>query len=497
MLQTAATDGDDVNVALYFTDHFGVDPEVLDAYGAFDICVVSDLPLFIDPFLLFNSTNETYQALHDGIVEYLRFLKRKAAPDLDPGLLASWYRFKEVKQNWLGFTMFGNAGQGLGSKFASALNDSLGTILAGFGEETVTRGTHLEKLLLIRSGVGRDNISDFTTNLIKHYLLEYTQEFARGHIDPSMCADFPVTRAVFNYNTESWETRTYYLPRLRGDFVLLTPTDLLTVDDTWINYGDMIHRFDALPSVIDDLELRAKVNNFFANQLSRSPTPKERAAAAERTFREFPYLIDLYIKEKEDTGDQAVASSTAKAKEVHDVLVEQVKKVVPDIAGKTEFYDRTWTSYEECLERVLLFKRYVEDQDGYRLINDGGKGFSSEKKVQLFFGLILLRTQFDINREPNNGRGPVDFKASKGALDKSLIELKLASNSSLERNLQKQVEIYGKANGTERFVKVIICYTAADTQKIARILKRLGIEAKENVVVIDARSDNKPSASKA
>ena len=156
------------NVALYFSDHFGVSPEALDAYGAFDISVVSDRPLFIDPFLLFHSTNEKYLALHDGIVEYLRFLKRKAGPDLDPDLRRSWYRFKEVKQNWLGFTMFGNAGQGLGDKFAVALNDSLGTVLAGFGEETVTRGTHLEKLLLIRSGVGRDNISDFTTNLIKH-----------------------------------------------------------------------------------------------------------------------------------------------------------------------------------------------------------------------------------------------------------------------------------------------------------------------------------------
>lgn len=40
---------------VYFSDRFRVSPYVLDRYGAFDISVVSDLPLFIDPFLLFNS----------------------------------------------------------------------------------------------------------------------------------------------------------------------------------------------------------------------------------------------------------------------------------------------------------------------------------------------------------------------------------------------------------------------------------------------------------
>ena len=40
-----------------------------------------------------------------------------------------------------------------------------------------------------------------------------------------------------------------------------------------------------------------------------------------------------------------------------------------------------------------------------------------------------------MNREANNGRGPVDFKISMG-LDKTLIEFKLAKSSSLERNME-------------------------------------------------------------
>lgn len=142
-------------------------PDVLEDYGALDISVVSDLPLFVDPFLLFNSDDPAYQRLHEGILEYLLFLRDLAAAGgLDEALINNLYRFKEVKQNWLGFTLFGNSGAGLGEKFAVALHGALGAIFADFGEETVTRGTHLEKLCLIRPGVGKDNISDFTTNLI-------------------------------------------------------------------------------------------------------------------------------------------------------------------------------------------------------------------------------------------------------------------------------------------------------------------------------------------
>lgn len=483
--------------ALYFSDYFSVDPALLETYGAFDVSVVSDLPLFIDPFLLFNSQKPEYVALHDSIVTYLRFLRDKAAPDLDPGLLRSWYCFKEVKQNWLGFTLFGNEGAGLGMGFASALSDALTHVLANLGDETVTRGTHLEKALLVRGGVGRDSVSDFTTNLIKDYLLRYTESFAREHLNPTHCAEFPVKRALFNYTTETWETRRYYLPRLGNDFVLLTPLDLLTRDDTWISHQDMIRRFSSLPDAVGNAELRAQINNYFHSLLSKNPTAKERAAAAQRVIDAFPDLIDLYIKIKEDTGDEAASVSDAKTRATQAVLVAQVKDLVADLEAKTDFYDRPWTSYDECRERVLLFKHYVENQDGYRILNRPGRSPLKETDVGLFFGFTWCRTQFDVNREPNNGRGPVDFKASYGSGDTSLIEFKLASNSGLKRNLAKQVAIYEAANRTSSSVKVIICYTAAEQAKVARILKELKLAADDSIVLIDARSDNKPAASKA
>lgn len=172
---------------LYFTDVFGVSEDVLEDYGAFNISLVTDLPLFIDPFLLFNSPKKEYQALHEDMIRYLCFLRDKSADGaVDAGSLNAWYRFAEVKQNWLGFCVTGNTGRGLGGEFASALNINLVHIFSGFGKETITKASHLEKLVLIRSGVGKDMISDFTTNLLKDYLLRYTERFAKKHIAPSL-----------------------------------------------------------------------------------------------------------------------------------------------------------------------------------------------------------------------------------------------------------------------------------------------------------------------
>jgi hypothetical protein len=194
----SATDNPTENVDIYFCDFFEVDPDDLEAHGAFNVSVLNDLPLFIDPFLLFNSKKPAYQGLHEEMIRYLRFLREKATSGtLDSGLIKAWFTFPEVKQNWLGFSKDGNTGSGLGSAFASALYANLNTVFKSFGDETVTRGSHLEKLTLIRAGVGKDNISDFTTNLIKRYLLEYTQTFANSSIRPELCRRYTVSKVSF------------------------------------------------------------------------------------------------------------------------------------------------------------------------------------------------------------------------------------------------------------------------------------------------------------
>lgn len=45
----------DSDVSIHFSDYFEVSPDSLEEFGAFDISLINDLPLFIDPFLLFTA----------------------------------------------------------------------------------------------------------------------------------------------------------------------------------------------------------------------------------------------------------------------------------------------------------------------------------------------------------------------------------------------------------------------------------------------------------
>src|SRR5262249_45380575 len=143
-------------------------------------------------------------------------------------------------------------------------------------------------------------------------------------------------------------------------------------------------------------------------------------------------------------------------------------------------------------------KDYIENNDGYRLFYHKGELVHGEKELQILFGLICHRSTFsDVNREPNNGRGPVDATLSRGRRDKTLVEFKLASNKKIEQNLQKQVEIYQKANDTQLYFKVIVYFSESELLKVNAILNKLGLAGNQHIILIDARNDNKPSASTA
>jgi hypothetical protein len=126
-----------------------------------------------------------------------------------------------------------------------------------------------------------------------------------------------------------------------------------------------------------------------------------------------------------------------------------------------------------------------------------GQPIERESDVHILYRLTWYATASDVTREANDGRGPADFKISRGSKDKSLVEFKLASNSQLEKNLAHQSEIYEKASDALISIKVILYFTKAEHDRVVAILEKLKLTGKENIVLIDARDDNKPSGSKA
>src|SRR2546428_3577373 len=188
----------------------------------------------------------------------------------------------------------------------------------------------------------REEFFEVPTNLIKDFLCTYTETFAKENLKPDQVRVIGINNALFNYETESWVSTQYTLPWTGRDYVILSPKDLLTRDENWINKHDLLRRFEEIPPAISDDQLRGLVSNYFERMLPRyqkkEPSAKEYAEAARQTILQFPDLIDYYIRSKEDRGDQATSIASEKVRLTEQLLIKQLKELQRLLAQNTSFY---------------------------------------------------------------------------------------------------------------------------------------------------------------
>lgn len=466
---------------IYFSNVFGVRHAVIEKYGALDISLVCDNPAFADPFLIF--ANPKYKILHDFIIDYLKFLRnltlKAGGQNLDNGKFNHYYKFPEVKQAWLGYSVSGNAGLGLGKDFAESLYQNLHKIFSKFGNEKLTESSHLEKLCLVEDGVGVDKISDFTLNLIKKFLLEYTQTFAKKNLDSKLLAEFPVRKVEFDFQKGIWIDGRFTLPALevkgKKEFVLLVPKEMLTKEDTWISKNDFLENDTAIFSVIPNDELRAKINRFFHDNLQiklnkkkqaeKDYSKKSRSSALLKTVWEYPEILDYYIKLKEQQKDDALR--------LHVADPEGINFFFDASAIQKEFASQTFkklSSFDDCVARIDFFKKTLESNS--RDLYLKGKPLQ-ENQLRLMFKNTTYGSLFDYNSEVNNGRGPIDFIISFGSQDKTGLELKRASSSKLKKNLLNQGKVYQEDSHLKYVIKVIFFFSDEELDRVNKILQEI------------------------
>jgi hypothetical protein len=228
--------------------------------------------------------------------------------------------------------------------------------------------------------------------------------------------------------------------------------------------------------------------------LVEDATDQDRKRLAAQTVEQFPVLLDHYTRIKEDTADEAHQTSKKKVADTQAQFVDEVSRLVREHLEGTIFY-AGGNSFNESIARVNFLKDVIEHKDGWRIFYVNGKPITQETHLQLLYRLTWFASPMDVNREVNNGRGPVDYKISEGNADKTLVEFKLARNTKLKTNLQNQAQIYEKANDTSSSITVIIYFNDSEWTRVQRILRDLKIDRAKNIVLIDGRSTNKPSAS--
>ncbi len=487
----------------YFSEYFEIEHDLLESEDILDVSLVCDNPAFADPFLIF--ANPKYKDLHTFIISYLQFLRDEAISNktLSKGQFEHYYKFPEVKQVWLGYSVEGNAGLGLGRDFADSLFDSLHSIFKNFGDEKITESAHIEKLCLLKEGVGVDKISDFTLNLIKAHLLKKTQDFAVKNINKKYLKEFAVEKVYFNPTTKTWEGARFNLPAYTWNgvesFIILVPNDILAKEDTWISKSDFLKNNQSIFSAVSNDELREKMNRFFHDnlltklnkkkKLVKDESVKSKLHALRATVREYPDLLDYYIKQKEDARDDALKTHMAAAESIN--FFEDTDHV------KDSFLEKKYgpvRSYQDCLERLTFYKHVLESNAKNLKLH--GQEFQ-EKHLQLLFKMTTYNSLFNYDSEVNNGRGPIDFIISMGSQDKTGLEFKLASNTKLKQNLMNQTDVYKVDSNLKYIIKVIFYFSTKDLERANKIIAEIkNPPENETLLLIDCRVKESASNTK-
>ena len=132
------------------------------------------------------------------------------------------------------------------------------------------------------------------------------------------------------------------------------------------------------------------------------------------------------------------ASAGKKVRFSQQMFISQIKILQNILEQKTDFYKESGNTYDEAHSRIAYLKDVIENKGGHRVFYVDGKPLEREADLQVMCRLVWYGTPSDVTTEANDGRGPADFKISRGSKDKTIVEMKLATNTSLKRNLEKQ-----------------------------------------------------------
>lgn len=258
-----------------------------------------DIQIGIDPFLLFKSRDEALRQLHFHILNTFNFgiglVRENKLRDA-----RNLFDFPEVFEIGFGYTKKGKRGAGVGIYLSELIIQTL--IDSPLLMERGVR--HIEEMQLVSLGIGPDRISDITANLIKDYLIKYTQKQCNLWKIP-LANDVPISH-YFDFNELCWQDGYFDLPLspLDQSPMLFVPRRIVRALP-WINYDDYFKlefaAFLRAKKVRSQLEIKKKS--------TIKPLELTQKLEVIALTRKEIKRIDNYVNIKEATAEKAQPSA--------------------------------------------------------------------------------------------------------------------------------------------------------------------------------------------
>ena len=199
-----------------------------------------DVPLYLDPFLMWKSPSQQDNALHAQIAQFFNNLNYLVAKNRQTEALEILIKSSECKEVGLGQSKT-KAGLKIGPKTA---NQILG-LFQNVSQIRQSGFVHFEEIQLYVDGISKDRVSDISSNFIKSFLIDYTmQQCERWKIPLERCNLEVYSSKSHKYVQENG----LFLPRNpeTNEPILLVPKRWLRYTP-WINYDDYYAKCFAQP----------------------------------------------------------------------------------------------------------------------------------------------------------------------------------------------------------------------------------------------------------
>jgi len=210
-----------------------------------------DIPLYLDPFLMWKSPSLQDNSLHTSVINsfnHLGYLMKKERESEAKEILI---RASECNEVGLGVSKT-KQGLRIGNKSAS----NILTLFRNIPQIETSGFTHFETIQLFVDGIASDRVSDIACNFLKSFLVDFTLEQAERYSIPMY-----KTRItdLYDYRANKFVEEEVYLPQNPQTLepILFTPKRWLRFSP-WINYEDYFK--DYFNKEIDKETKKSRVN---------------------------------------------------------------------------------------------------------------------------------------------------------------------------------------------------------------------------------------------
>ncbi|MEL7566235.1 MAG: hypothetical protein AAGU27_15305 [Dehalobacterium sp.] len=454
-------------MSVFVSDYLELENE-LEELGVFDSILDEDSNFFINVIRLKSAQvpefKKSYQKINDFFCQIAMLLEAsdKKGDKLYKTALRQ-FDFSEVNGINLGYSE---------SRYGSGFGKQLRKQVIDDAFEIVKKGSKQPEIFqlvgLFEENIGPDRLSDMIATIIYSDIVAYTKRI----------------------NQELGITPEAYQHLNFEDGLILNPykdCDILLLPIEVLHELPIAKCWDDIDRVITENEsIRREINQAVGKEWYKWASGVKKRYIKEHIFKDpekCARVVEGYRKSK--------VPEFKLSKDLDYLVAALFRKIKKSGINFSIEEPNSKTSFQAANDVLCIFKDWVENNRGWSIIQEANS-VNREKAVQRLIHVsakeYIKTNNMDLSFEPNAGRGPVDFKVSRG-VDITVVEVKLSSNSDYLHGYEVQLEEYAQAEGTNQRIYVLVDVGNPVRLKTIKEKHQARLEQGENppkLVIIDS-----------